>query len=327
MPTDSTIAAMPGSVSVAPNSGHHREREQDVVDDREHRDQPGPLVDADHDRRTTSTTPRPNDSRVFSIASMPSVGPTSDADSSSQRRGQRAGLEHVDELVALLLLTARIAAAHRDRGAAAADRAVDDRRALDLVVEDRRELLADDLRGQVAEHAAAVAVEVEQDDRAVRVGVVAAHRVRDRGAGEPDRAVEVVRAPERALVLRVGLRLVELVADLAIVGDLERRVCRRRAGVEVALDHGAARHVAADLPFSILLGSLAVEAAELLRLVERDRLLAIVGEQEVVGVASRRPPPGATGRSRRGCRAAIASGSVGLALLALAADLWRTASA
>ena len=48
-----------------------------------------------------------NDSRVFAIASQPSVGPTLLADLLAERRRQRAGLEHGDELVALALLRRR----------------------------------------------------------------------------------------------------------------------------------------------------------------------------------------------------------------------------
>ena len=125
----------------------------------------------------TSTMPMPNDSLVLSIASRPSVGPTLGRRLLAQRRRQRAGLQHVDEVVALLLLALAIAppiviVARPPRIAPWMIGAPD------LVVEDDRHLLADDLRGEIAEDAAAEAVELDQHDRAVRVGVVDGLRVR-----------------------------------------------------------------------------------------------------------------------------------------------------
>src|SRR5207248_1459733 len=111
------------------------------------------------------------------------------------------------ELVALLLLLLWGRAAERDLRGAAADRDLDDRRALDLVVEDGRELLSDDRRGDVAEHAATGAVELDRDQRAVRVRVVVTVRVRHGRAGQAHGALEVVGLPELAVVLRLGRRL------------------------------------------------------------------------------------------------------------------------
>ena len=240
----------------------------------------------------TSTMPIPNESLVLSIASRPSVAPTSELDSSWSGAGSEPVRSTLTSSSRSFSSLARVAAAHRDRGAALGDRHLDDRRALDGVVEDRRELLADDLRRQLAEHPLAVAVEVEVDDRPVGLRVVAAVGSRDRRTGQLDRAVEEVRPPVRALVLVVRPRVELLVQDLAGVGDHELRVLLGEVR-EVALDDVAALDPGAvDRRLVQLLGL--ADAADL------DRLVA--------GGPSRGCGPGGTRRARscRRSRAATA---------------------
>ena len=89
---------------------------------------------------------------------------------------RRPRAERGRQVLGLLLLPGRVGAAHRDDEAAAADRAVDDRRRLDAVVGDDRELVADVGRGPVAEVPAGGAGQVDVDDRPVGVRVPADRR-------------------------------------------------------------------------------------------------------------------------------------------------------
>ena len=101
-----------------------------------------------------------------------------------ERCGERAGPEHVDQVLGLAVQGLRVAATEVDDAVATGDRAVDDRRGVHLLVEDDGHLAAYVLGREAAEAAGAVTVELDLDLRLPGGGVGALVGRLDRGAGE-----------------------------------------------------------------------------------------------------------------------------------------------